>query len=131
MGLGDSIRRMLSPKAARPKAAAATSKTVLAASRRAEMIAWAVEIHRRKSDMGRGALDEALKGFRAKPPKPGDADAMARLLRINGAETSLRRLMNHREWRYLVLAGIRQLLVDAPRDGEPDPKPARRIAVRH
>jgi hypothetical protein len=108
MVLGGFFKSKVAPKtAARPA-------THLPASRRSEMIDWAVQVYRGKASMARGVLDGALAGFRAKPPHPGDVDALARLLRIHRAERDLRRLMNHREWRYLVLAGIRQLLIDAP-----------------
>lgn len=122
MSLGDRLKSLLGgapakAKTAPPKtspSAPSRAKTALAPSRRAEMIAWAVQIHRAKAPMARGMLDHALKEFRAKPPNPGDLDALARLLKIHRAETELRRLMNHRDWRYLILSGVRSLMQDRP-----------------
>lgn len=144
MSLGDTFKRMLGKKmpgekrlGAVPAKATARqalpAKTALSPSRRAEMIDWAMQIYRGKAGMGRGMLDGALAGFRAKPPSMNDPDALARLLRIHRAETEIRRLMNHREWRYLILAGLRQLLIDAPPEPAPLPpaaKQARTTVVR-
>lgn len=139
VSLGDTFKKMLGKKmlgAAPAKAASRRTppaKTALAPSRRAEMIDWAMQIYRGKAGMGRGVLDGALAGFRAKPPSMNDPDALARLLRIHRAETEVRRLMNHREWRYLILAGLRQLLVEAPSEQKAAPStapPARRTIVR-
>ena len=130
MSLGNSIKGLFGGKPAPKKKVAKTQKTVLAPSRRAEMIAWATQIYRGKASLARGTLDGALKQFRAKPPNPGDTDALARMLRVSRAEADLRRLMNHREWRYLILAGVRQLLIDAPPAPAADTKPGRKIVVR-
>lgn len=129
MSLADTFKKLLGGASPKPKSRPAPSKMALPASRRAEMIDWAMQVYRGKAPMGRGMLDNALAGFRAKPPRLNDPDAMSRMLRINRAETDIRRLMNHREWRYLILAGLRQLLIDAPPEGEAD-KPKRRTVVR-
>jgi hypothetical protein len=133
MSLKDSLKGLFGKKPPPKKPAPKKQTTVLGPSRRAEMLEWAAQIHRGKAPMARGALDGALKEFRAKPPNPGDVDALTRMMRIVQAESGLRRLMNHREWRYLVLAGVRQLLVDAPPEAPTPPaaaKTARKIVVR-
>jgi hypothetical protein len=130
MALGDRLKALLAGKpAARPATAPKPppARTALAPSRRAEMIEWAVQLHRAKAPMARGVLDTALKQFRAKPPKPGDLDALARLLRIHRAETDLRRLMNHRDWRYLVLSAVRSLMLDRPAPEKPAEKPSPKV----
>ncbi|MBM3515890.1 MAG: hypothetical protein FJX59_19565 [Alphaproteobacteria bacterium] len=129
MSLGDTFKKLLGGAPPKPKARPAPSKTALPASRRAEMIDWAMQVYRGKAVMGRGMLDQSLAGFRAKPPRLNDPDALARMLRIHRAETEIRRLMNHREWRYLILAGLRQLLIDAPPEGDAH-KPKRRTIIR-
>lgn len=132
MALGDAFKKMLGVTTQpASKARSVSQKTVLAASRRKELIAWAVDIYRRKADMGRGVLDQSLREFRAKPPNPGDVDALARLLRIHSAEVAIRRLMNHRDWRYLILAGMRQLMQDVEPPPAPPPQTTRRIAAKH
>lgn len=133
MSLKDSLTGLFAKKPPPKKTAAKKQTTVLAPSRRAEMLEWAAQIHRGKAAMARGEIDGALKQFRAKPPSLRDVDALARMMRITRAESELRRLMNHREWRYLVLAGVRQLLIDAPPEAPSPtagPKPGRKVVVR-
>ncbi|MDX2221628.1 MAG: hypothetical protein SFV21_02700 [Rhodospirillaceae bacterium] len=131
MALGDRLKSLLGRKPAKSKTsrrAPPPAKTALAPSRRVEMIDWAVQLHRAKAPMARGVLDTALKEFRAKPPNPGDLDALARLLRIHRAEVDLRRLMNHRDWRYLVLSAVRSLMLDRPPPEKPAEKPGTRAS---
>ncbi|MCB2107332.1 MAG: hypothetical protein KDE14_06500 [Rhodobacteraceae bacterium] len=131
----EGLKRLLGGKrpAKSAKAVVKKSNTVLAPSQRKELIEWAVHIYRAKAPMARGEIERTLKDSRTKPPKLGDPDALARLLRIHRAETDLRRLMNNREWRYLVLAGMRQLLLEGPDGDQSSPtraKPARRTVVK-
>jgi hypothetical protein len=75
----------------------------------------------------RGTVEGALKELGEKTPNFNDVDSVARLLGIHQAHLTMRRLMNHRERRYLVLVGLRELLEQKP---NPDPPRPKKIAVR-
>ena len=62
----------------------------------------------------RGVVDEVLQQLKTTPPNPNDEDSMRRLLGIHQAHRDLRKLMNHRDRRYLVLAGLREFLEQKP-----------------
>ena len=141
MAITDGLKRLFGAKGARKRPGkaraqvhkSASTKTVLAPSQRAALIEWAVKMRAAKAAMARGLIDQSLKEFRATPPKLGDMDALARLLRIHRAETDLRRLMNHREWRYLVLTGLRELLLTGTatqKTAAPASKKSRNVVVK-
>jgi hypothetical protein len=101
------------PKAAPPKPKPA-HKSLLPPSQRAALIAEAMDLYRRIAPGMRGVVDEVLAQLKTKPPNPNDEDSMRRLLGIHQAHRDLRRLMNHRDRRYLVLARLRELLEQKP-----------------
>lgn len=110
------------PKAARPK-----QKTVLAPSERAALLKDALAAHRAGRSHVRDALERRLDEFRAKIPRPGrDPDATQRMLSLQQADGSLKRLMGHDLKRFLVLVGIRELLGEAA----PAPKSTRPLTKR-
>lgn len=129
--LTDRLRTLVGGTArpgANVKPSAQKSKSLLPPSQREALIAGAMAIYRQQAAGMRGVIEDALRQLRDKPPNIRDADAYARLFSIHRAVLGLRRLMNHRERRYLVLAGLRELLEQKPR---PDPSKApRRKVVR-
>lgn len=91
-------------------------------SERKMLIDEAVALYRQNAAGMRGVVDSALKQLHDKPPNPNDLDSMTRLLGIRRAFLDMRRLMNHRERRYLVLAGIRELMEQKPKVAPPGVK---------
>ncbi len=110
------------PKANKPK-----HETVLAPSERAALLKQAMAAHRAGRSHVRDMLERQLDEYRAKIPRPGrDPEATARMLSLQQADGSLKRLMGHDLKRFLVLVGIRELL-----DGEaPPPKSTRTLTKR-
>ena len=85
-----------------------------AASEREALIKNAMAIYRTHAPGVRGVIEQALLQLRAKAPNFNDVDSVSRLLRIYRAYLDLRRLMNHRDRRYLILAGLREWQEEKP-----------------
>ena len=82
---------------------------------RAEVIKAAMAVYRSRRGEARVLLDRALKEMREKPPKTvSEHDKLVRLLTLHRAHVGLKALMSHDLRQYLVLAGIRGLLEEAP-----------------
>jgi hypothetical protein len=96
------------------KPPARKTNSILPPSERAALIADAMAIYRQNAVGVRGVIEGALKQLRDHPPNIRDEGAYARLFSIYQAYLALRRLMNHRERRYLVLAGLREWLEQRP-----------------
>lgn len=82
----------------------------------------AMALYRKNAAGMRGRIDEALKQLKDEPLNLRDVDSMTRLLSIRRAFLDLRRLMNHRDRRYLVLAGLREWLEQTPKVAPPGVK---------
>lgn len=113
------LKRSPPPK---PKKPATSSKTGPPSSERAALIANAMALYRQNAAMMRGIIDGALKELRDKPPNLHDVDSVTRLLSLRRAELQMRKLMNHRDRRYLVLTGMRELLEQKPKVAPPGVK---------
>jgi hypothetical protein len=85
-----------------------------AVAEREALIKNAMELYRANAPGVRGAVDQALTQLRDQTPNFNDIDSVARLLRVYRANLDIRRLMNHRDRRYLVLAGLREWLEQKP-----------------
>jgi hypothetical protein len=85
-----------------------------AAVERDALIKNAMGLYRAHAPGVRGAVDQALGQLRDQTPNFNDIDSVARLLRVYRANLDMRRLMNHRDRRYLVLAGLREWLEQKP-----------------
>lgn len=97
-------------------------------SERLALIQTAMAHYNKKAPALRGTVDAALKELGEKTPNFNDVESVARLLGIHQAHLTMRRLMNHRERRYLVLVGLRELLEQKPKQSVPATKKA---AVRY
>ncbi|MBL8643943.1 MAG: hypothetical protein JNK21_08410, partial [Rhodospirillaceae bacterium] len=95
---------------AKAKTAAPKQKGVLPPSEREALVKEAMTLYRANAGQMRGVIEGALKQLKDTPPNPNDLDALTRLLTVHRAYLDMRRLMNHRDRRYLVLAGLRELL---------------------
>jgi|GEM_PF-2389877 len=97
-------------------------KSLLPPSQRAALITEAMALYRSNAPGVRGVVDEVLAQLKEKPPNPNDVDSMRRLLGVHQAHRDLRKLMNHRDRRYLILAGLRDLLEQKPLVAQPGVK---------
>ncbi len=106
----------------KPKAAPPKQVGVLPPTDRDALVKNAMDLYRANRAQMAGVIDQALKQLKDQPINLHDVDSMTRLLGIRKAYLDLRRLMNHRERRYLVLAGLRELLEQKPKVAPPGVK---------
>ncbi len=106
----------------KPKAPPPKQKGVLPSSEREALVKNAMDLYRANRAHMSGVIDQALKQLKDAPINLHDVDSMTRLLSIRQAFLAMRQLMNHRERRYLVLAGIRELLEQKPKVAPPGVK---------
>ncbi len=106
----------------KPKPPAKKQVGVLPPSEREALVKHAMDLYRANRAQMSAVIDNALKQLRDAPINLHDVDSMTRLLSIRRAYLDMRQLMNHRERRYLVLAGIRELLEQKPKVAPPGVK---------
>jgi hypothetical protein len=107
---------------AKPKAPPPKQVGVLPPTDREALVKNAMDLYRANRAQTSGVIDQALKQLKDQPINLHDVDSMTRLLGIRKAFLDMRRLMNHRERRYLVLAGLRELLEQKPKVAPPGAK---------
>ncbi len=122
------IKKLLGVKSPPPaKKPPAPHKSVLPPSGREALLIEAMALYRKNAAMMRGVIDGAIKQLHDNPPNPNDFEGMTRLLGIRRAHLDMRKLMNHRDRRYLVLAGLRELL---EQKGKVAPPGVKKLVVR-
>ena len=94
---------------------------------RLALIQNAMEIYRQNAPIMRGRVEAALSELKDKTPHFNDVDSVTRLLAIHRANLDIRKLMNHRDMRYVVLVGLRYLLEQKQ---NPAPPGVKKIALR-
>lgn len=102
--------------------------SVLPPSEREALIANAMALYRKNAAAMRGVIEGSLKQLNDNPPKPSDYEGLTRLLSVRQAYMTMRRLMNHRDKRYLVLVGLRELL---EQKGLVAPPGVKKLVVKH
>ncbi len=89
---------------------------------RLALIQNAMEIYRNNAPVMRGRVEAALGELKDTTPNFNDVDSVTRLLAIHRANLDIRKLMNHRDMRYVVLVGLRYLLEQKPKSAPPTAK---------
>ena len=112
------------PTAPKAKPKALAHKSLIPPSPRDGLIREALDLYRQHSPAVHGQLDATLKQMRDKPPNVNDIDSLKRLLSIHSANQAVRRLMNHRHRRYLVLVTLREMMEQNREPTPPVPKRA-------
>ena len=113
----------LKAKPSRPKAKPAPQhKSLVPPSPRDALIRETLDLYRQHAPTIRGVMEAALQDMRDRPPNVNDIDSLRRALGIKHANQVVRQLMNHRERRYLVLAGLREMLEQRPKVAPPGVK---------
>jgi hypothetical protein len=118
------VGSVAAPKA-KPKAPA--HKSLVPPSPRDGLIREALDLYRQHAPAVHGMLDATLRQMREKPPNVNDIDSLKRLLSIHSANQEVRRLMNHRHRRYLVLVTLREMM---EQNRPPTPKVAKQTVSR-
>jgi hypothetical protein len=111
-----------SAEPAKPKKPAPKQIGVLPPTDREALVKTAMDLYRANRAQMSGVIEAGLKQLRDAPINLHDVDSMTRLLSLRKAYLDMRQLMNHRERRYLVLTGIRELLEQKPKVAPPGVK---------